>query len=1022
MVNTKFGKRLFGLFLALVCVLGLFACQNNDAQLKDAAIKEATEQVEDIYSKIYWDKGAMSQITSNLILNTKTKYENVAVEWESSEPDLIAADGKVTLPTWEDERNVVVQEATEDEPAVKVAPVKLTATITGVAEWTVQGKTYTQEIVKTKEFNFTVKALAEGVKLETIAQVKQNASQYIYEECGVAKDYSSSDSNTVYSTGTTGVVVGFVPNAGFMIHDGTDGIYVYKTVEGLKMGDQVTVFGDVYSYYGSLQFGKNNNVTIDSKVTLQVGEYKEYTPQELETKYSEKLADGSGYVQAGNFGGELISVTGKLVKQTASTSEEYALMDAKTGEIVWIYRGSYTDEAGKQLAAMLDKFVTIRGAMYGRDSRLQRNRILWDGTEIKEAVEPELTDAEKVTLALGSLNVPATAEEDFELSADVTWEIVSGTAIVIENGVAKVTKGEAESVVVLRATATIGSASDSKEFEVKVPAAVLPIITIAEALALVPEDGSYTKDKYYVQAVIVNIENETYGNMTVKDATGELYVYGVYSKDGSKKYGEMEVKPQVGDIVTLYGSVGAYNGNKQMKNAWAVEQFDVISVTEALTIAPTDNTYTEQKYYVRGTLGAIQNEAYGNVDITDGTSTLYVYGIYSKDGVDKYEKLSPKPVEGDDVILLGVLGSYNGKQQLKSGWLVFHLPADGSSVTPDPDPEPDPEPKPEPEVDYVTSVEAGVEYYLSFFQEQNKKYLFPNGEMNGYYGATVEVAENSKKVALEAVEGGYHLYFVGATKTYINIVQSENNGKTYNNIKYEAAPSSVWTFNTEYNTLVTVVGTDTTVYLGTYDQNVTLGASKISYAATSYVAHLYKNAPVYEETVEPEPDPEPKPDPVEGSMPEELAFAAAANKADADSYMKTNFPNWTITGKLGQTYQGYLGFGRSGDVKSAITSNAFSTTTEFKVTAVIKGNGSSTVMTSTLTFELIDKDGNVVATGYANGSTTAAITPVDAKDTTYEIVFTFAEGKTIADASNLRISFAKTVGNIGLKSVTYSAK
>ena len=697
MVNTKFGKRLFGLFLALVCVLGLFACQNNDAQLKDAAIKEATEQVEDIYSKIYWDKGAMSQITSNLILNTKTKYENVAVEWESSEPDLIAADGKVTLPTWEDERNVVVQEATEDEPAVKVAPVKLTATITGVAEWTVQGKTYTQEIVKTKEFNFTVKALAEGVKLETISQVKQNASQYIYEECGVAKDYSSSDSNTVYSTGTTGVVVGFVPNAGFMIHDGTDGIYVYKTVEGLKMGDQVTVFGDVYSYYGSLQFGKNNNVTIDSKVTLQVGEYKEYTPQELETKYSEKLADGSGYVQAGNFGGELISVTGKLVKQTASTSEEYALMDAKTGEIVWIYRGSYTDEAGKQLAAMLDKFVTIRGAMYGRDSRLQRNRILWDGTEIKEAVEPELTDAEKVTLALGSLNVPATAEEDFELSADVTWEIVSGTAIVIENGVAKVTKGEAESVVVLRATATIGSASDSKEFEVKVPAAVLPIITIAEALALVPEDGSYTKDKYYVQAVIVNIENETYGNMTVKDATGELYVYGVYSKDGSKKYGEMEVKPQVGDIVTLYGSVGAYNGNKQMKNAWAVEQFDVISVTEALTIAPTDNTYTEQKYYVRGTLGAIQNEAYGNVDITDGTSTLYVYGIYSKDGVDKYEKLSPKPVEGDDVILLGVLGSYNGKQQLKSGWLVFHLPADGSSVTPDPDPEPDPEPKPEPE-------------------------------------------------------------------------------------------------------------------------------------------------------------------------------------------------------------------------------------------------------------------------------------------------------------------------------------
>ena len=157
-------------------------------------------------------------------------------------------------------------------------------------------------------------------------------------------------------------------------------------------------------------------------------------------------------------------------------------------------------------------------------------------------------------------------------------------------------------------------------------------------------------------------------------------------------------------------------------------------------------------------------------------------------------------------------------------------------------------------------------------------------------------------------------------------------------------------------------------------------------------------------------------------MPQELSFGAAANKADADAYMKSNFADWKITGKLGQTYGGYLGFGRSGDKTSAITSNAFSTTTEFTVTAVIKGNGSSGVMTSTLTFELLDKDGNVIATGYANGSSTAAITPVDAKDTTYTIEFTFVEGKTIADASNLRISFAKTTGNIGLKSVTYTAK
>ena len=154
-------------------------------------------------------------------------------------------------------------------------------------------------------------------------------------------------------------------------------------------------------------------------------------------------------------------------------------------------------------------------------------------------------------------------------------------------------------------------------------------------------------------------------------------------------------------------------------------------------------------------------------------------------------------------------------------------------------------------------------------------------------------------------------------------------------------------------------------------------------------------------------------------IPGNLIFTAAENKANADSYMTTNFPEWKITGKLGQTYGGYLGFGRSGDSKSAITSPAFSTTSGFTVSTVLKGNGSSGVATSTVTFTLVDAAGNVVATGYANGSTTAAITPADAKDTTYTISFTFVEGKTWADATNLVVSFVKATGNIGLKSLDF---
>lgn len=160
-------------------------------------------------------------------------------------------------------------------------------------------------------------------------------------------------------------------------------------------------------------------------------------------------------------------------------------------------------------------------------------------------------------------------------------------------------------------------------------------------------------------------------------------------------------------------------------------------------------------------------------------------------------------------------------------------------------------------------------------------------------------------------------------------------------------------------------------------------------------------------------------EPVGEVLPGNLIFTAAANKADADAYMKSNFPEWKITGKLGQTYGGYLGFGRSGDGKSAITSPEISVTNAFTVTTVLKGNGSSGVATSTLTFTLVDKDGNTIATGYANGSSTAAITPADAKDTTYNISFTFVDGKTWSDVSNLVVSFAKSTGNIGLKTLDF---
>ena len=105
-----------------------------------------------------------------------------------------------------------------------------------------------------------------------------------------------------------------------------------------------------------------------------------------------------------------------------------------------------------------------------------------------------------------------------------------------------------------------------------------------------------------------------------------------------------------------------------------------------------------------------------------------------------------------------------------------------------------------------------------------------------------------------------------------------------------------------------------------------------------------------------------------------------------------------------------------------MTSPSFSVSSAFTITAVIKGNANNDnpVVTSNLTFTLVDSNGNLVATGYADGSTSAAIVPIHGVDTTYTISFTLEAGKSWSDVAKLSVSFVKETANIGLKSLTFN--
>ncbi len=94
------------------------------------------------------------------------------------------------------------------------------------------------------------------------------------------------------------------------------------------------------------------------------------------------------------------------------------------------------------------------------------------------------------------------------------------------------------------------------------------ILEIAGAL----DDKAQTAEKYLVKGTITEIANETYGNLYIEDEAGnKLYVYGIYSKDGSTRFDAMDPQPKVGDTVTLMGVLSKYNDAPQMKNGWVQE-------------------------------------------------------------------------------------------------------------------------------------------------------------------------------------------------------------------------------------------------------------------------------------------------------------------------------------------------------------------------------------------------------------------------------------------------------------------
>lgn len=186
--------------------------------------------------------------------------------------------------------------------------------------------------------------------------------------------------------------------------------------------------------------------------------------------------------------------------------------------------------------------------------------------------------------------------------------------------------------------------------------------TIAEFLAA--EVGNA---QYRLTGAITSIVNDKYGNLYLRDFSGETFVYGIedFQDKGLKE----------GDIITIVGKRAAYNGSPQVGDAVLENVIPVTTATVAEVLAKPDDADTY--FMVTGQITSITSDTYGNLYLKDDSGEIYAYGCYpgwGATGDDRKYLLADKGIKvGDTLTMIAAKGSYNGSPQLSHGFYFSHV-------------------------------------------------------------------------------------------------------------------------------------------------------------------------------------------------------------------------------------------------------------------------------------------------------------------------------------------------------------
>ena len=253
------------------------------------------------------------------------------------------------------------------------------------------------------------------------------------------------------------------------------------------------------------------------------------------------------------------------------------------------------------------------------------------------------------------LSLNDTPGADFMTAEDINLAtLVEGPLTLDANGECIATSGAVTGILKAERTA----AENQQIAEMKIYANTY--VKVGENVIVYKGENPYTeidpeKDAYSLKDVLVAID------------------------DGFSKY---SVKEQniIKKFYNTWKDQGISAWDAELENIIAYEIVpENVTIAEAITIgkAQAHNTYTEDKYIVKGMITEVYNANYGNMYITDGEgNTFTIYGTYDATGEVSYKDMESKPDAGDMVTILGTIGQYNKDPQIKNGWILEFVPGE----------------------------------------------------------------------------------------------------------------------------------------------------------------------------------------------------------------------------------------------------------------------------------------------------------------------------------------------------------